>query len=71
MDSKVMDFLRKADKPCSAYQISMDIGEVIAKVNSTLYDKLEKEGHVERKGTVEGGQAPLWGLVQGGSSDQG
>ena len=71
MESKVLNFLRMKGKPCSALEISKGVGKTLAKdVNSTLY-KLDDEGRVERKGNVEGRQAPLWGLVQGGSSDQG
>ena len=71
MDIEVIDYLRKTGKPCFAIEISKGVGKTTAKeVNPTLY-KLKDEGRVERKGTVEGGQAPLWVLVQSGRSNQG
>ena len=71
MDRQDMNFLSKTGTPCSAHQISIAIEEEKAEVKSTLYNIFEKEGRVERKGTIEGQQASLRGLVQGGSSDQG
>lgn len=68
MDRNIIDLLRREGRPRSALQISKGVGKVTAKdVNPTLY-RLEKEGCVQRMGRFKDGPAPLWGLVQGGST---
>ena len=68
MDKRIIDMLRREGRPRSALQISKGVGKLTAKdVNPTLY-RLEKEGRVQRTGKYKDGSAPLWGLVQGGSS---
>ena len=68
MDSKIIDYLKKEGRPRIPLHIAKGVGKTTAKdVNPTLY-RLEEEGLIQRIGTVEGRQAPLWGLVQGGSA---
>ena len=68
MDRKITEYLRKEGQPRSALQVSKGVGKMTAKdVNPTLY-RLEEEGRVRRMGRAPDGPAPLWGLVQGGSS---
>ena len=59
MDSEVIDFLANTVKPCTALDIAKGVGKTTGKEVKQTRHKLEKERHVERKGTVEGGQASL------------